>query len=64
LKHEFDACFTWWYSEKFLKGSKTNDCEQAFRKYQECVKQALKDKGLSKMINDARPSIGSRFDTE
>ncbi|KAJ2844221.1 Mitochondrial distribution and morphology protein 35, partial [Coemansia brasiliensis] len=61
LKREFDACFTWWYSEKFLKGEKTNDCEQLFKAYQACLKTVLHEKGLDKMIDDARPSIGSPF---
>ncbi|KAJ1865389.1 Mitochondrial distribution and morphology protein 35 [Coemansia sp. RSA 989] len=47
--------------EKFLKGEKTNDCEQLFKAYQACLKTALHEKGLDKMIDDARPSIGSPF---
>ncbi|KAJ2709705.1 Mitochondrial distribution and morphology protein 35 [Coemansia spiralis] len=61
LKHKFDACFTRWYSEKFLQGDKTNDCEQAFKEYQACLRRALKEKGLTKMISEARPTIGSAF---
>ncbi|KAI9503657.1 distribution and morphology protein 35, partial [Coemansia spiralis] len=54
LKHEYDACFTKWYSEKFLQGAKTNDCTKVFKQYQECLKRVLKEKGLTKMISDAR----------
>ncbi|KAJ2657587.1 Mitochondrial distribution and morphology protein 35 [Coemansia sp. RSA 1200] len=61
LKHEYDACFTKWYSEKFLQGEKTNDCAEVFKRYQTCLRAALKEKGLTKMISDARPSIGSIF---
>ncbi|KAJ2774256.1 Mitochondrial distribution and morphology protein 35, partial [Coemansia nantahalensis] len=61
LKHEFDACFTRWYSEKFLQGDKTNECEEAFKKYQTCLRAALKEKGLTKMIGEARPTVGSAF---
>ncbi|KAJ2390729.1 Mitochondrial distribution and morphology protein 35 [Coemansia sp. RSA 2559] len=61
LKHEYDACFTKWYSEKFLRGEKSNDCEELFKRYQTCLKKALKDKGLTKMIADARPAIGSVY---
>ncbi|PIA17416.1 UPF0203-domain-containing protein [Coemansia reversa NRRL 1564] len=61
LKHEFDACFTRWYSERFLHGDKTNDCEKIFKAYQACLKNVLREKGLTKMISDARPSIGSVF---
>ncbi|KAJ2157164.1 Mitochondrial distribution and morphology protein 35 [Coemansia sp. RSA 552] len=64
LKHEFDACFTRWYSEKFLNGAKTNDCEQAFKAYQACLKRVLKQKGLTRMISDARPAIGSVFEDD
>ncbi|KAJ1966399.1 Mitochondrial distribution and morphology protein 35 [Dipsacomyces acuminosporus] len=61
LKHEYDACFNKWYSEQFLNGEKTNDCAEAFKKYQECLKKVIKEKGLAKMISDARPAIGSVF---
>ncbi|KAJ1772043.1 Mitochondrial distribution and morphology protein 35 [Coemansia sp. RSA 1813] len=61
LKQEYDACFTKWYSEKFLQGEKTNDCAELFKQYQTCLKKALKEKGLTKMIADARPAIGSVY---
>ncbi|ORX69619.1 hypothetical protein DL89DRAFT_223883 [Linderina pennispora] len=61
LKHEYDACFNKWYSEKFLNGDSTNECLAVFKKYQACVKKVLQDKGLTKMITDARPAIGSTF---
>ncbi|KAJ2661292.1 mitochondrial FAD carrier protein flx1 [Coemansia sp. RSA 1199] len=64
LKHEYDTCFAWWYSERFLKGEKTNDCAEQFQAYRTCVKAALHEQGLSKMISDARPSIGSAFDSK
>ncbi|TPX39374.1 hypothetical protein SeLEV6574_g07262 [Synchytrium endobioticum] len=54
LKHDYDACFNKWYSEKFLKGIKGGDCEELFRKYKECVWEAIKDKGIDKLIQDAR----------
>ena len=38
LKHEYDACFNSWYSEKFLKGVQSNECDELFRVYQSCVK--------------------------
>lgn len=62
LKQEYDACFNKWYTEKFLQGKpQTNDCAEVFKKYQACVKQVLEEKGLTKMISDARPSISSVF---
>ena len=38
LKQAYDKCFHIWYSEKFLKGVLTNDCEELFKVYQSCVK--------------------------
>ncbi|KAI8326345.1 UPF0203-domain-containing protein [Martensiomyces pterosporus] len=61
LKQDYDACFNKWYSEKFINGEKTNDCAEVFKKYQDCLKKVLKEKGLTKMIGDARPAIGSVF---
>ena len=42
LKHEYDACFNKWYSEKFLKGevevsSNYVPCEELFKVYRDCV---------------------------
>ncbi|KAJ1840220.1 Mitochondrial distribution and morphology protein 35 [Coemansia sp. RSA 486] len=61
LKHQYDACFTKWYSEKFLNGERSNDCAEVFKKYQQCIKKVLAERGLTKMIDDARPAIGSVF---
>ncbi|KAJ2870624.1 Mitochondrial distribution and morphology protein 35 [Coemansia asiatica] len=61
LKHQYDACFTKWYSGKFLNGERSNDCAEVFKKYQQCIKKVLAERGLTKMIDDARPSIGSAF---
>lgn len=55
LKHEYDACFHSWYSEKFLKGEKSNECEELFTVYQACVKKALKDKGIEIPIFSPSP---------
>ncbi|KAJ2375273.1 Mitochondrial distribution and morphology protein 35 [Coemansia sp. RSA 2607] len=61
LKHKYDACFTNWYSKKFINGERTNDCADLFKEYQACIKKVLADRGLTKMIDDARPTIGSVF---
>ncbi|KAJ2494665.1 Mitochondrial distribution and morphology protein 35, partial [Coemansia sp. RSA 1694] len=61
LKREYDDCFNKWYSEKFLDGKEANDCTALFKTYQKCLREALKEKGLTKMIDDARPAIGSVF---
>ncbi|KAJ3414243.1 phosphatidylinositol N-acetylglucosaminyltransferase subunit gpi1 [Chytridiales sp. JEL 0842] len=54
LKQKYDACFNTWYSEKFLKGQKGEDCEDLFKLYRACVWKAIKEKKLDKMIGDAR----------
>lgn len=46
LKHEYDACFNAWFSEKYLKGVTTDHCFPLFQKYQECLKKAIKEKGI------------------
>lgn len=46
LKHEYDACFNSWFSEKYLKGDTRDECGDLFKKYQECVKRAIKEKGI------------------
>lgn len=46
LKTVYDACFNTWYSEKFLKGIKSDDCEELFTVYQACVKKALKTNNI------------------
>ena len=47
LKDDYDKCFNIWFSDKFLKGSKTDDCAGLFKTYQTCVKKALADKGIN-----------------
>ena len=37
IKKEYDTCFNKWYSEKFLKGYKGDDCEVLFKQYRACV---------------------------
>ncbi|SAM05445.1 hypothetical protein [Absidia glauca] len=54
LKHKYDACFNKWYSEKFLKGDTTPECEDLFKDYRACVMVALKDKGIDKLLSDSR----------
>ncbi|XP_077996111.1 TP53-regulated inhibitor of apoptosis 1-like [Glandiceps talaboti] len=47
LKREYDACFNTWFSEKFLKGDHNDPCQGVFKKYQECVKNAMKSKAIN-----------------
>lgn len=37
LKQKYEACFNKWYSEKFLKGDKNDECEPLFRQYKACL---------------------------
>ena len=38
LKQEYDACFNYWYSEKFLKERDlSNPCQELFNVYKKCV---------------------------
>ncbi|PVU98924.1 hypothetical protein BB559_001136 [Furculomyces boomerangus] len=61
LKKEYDDCFNKWYSEKFLKGEKTDDCQELFKKYRICINSVLAKNNLTKMISEARPLVGSTF---
>ncbi|KAL5264286.1 hypothetical protein ACHWQZ_G005401 [Mnemiopsis leidyi] len=54
LKHDYDLCFNSWYSEKFLKGIPSTECEELFKTYQTCVKKALVERGLE--IPDFSPT--------
>ncbi|GME77237.1 unnamed protein product [Ambrosiozyma monospora] len=55
LKQKYDGCFNEWYSEKFLKGkSTTNECEDLWYEYQECVRKHMTEQKLDKMLDDAR----------
>ncbi|CAH1763501.1 16248_t:CDS:2 [Entrophospora sp. SA101] len=54
LKEKYDACFNWWYSENFLKGNPNPDCNELFQQYKECVKNAVKNKQIDKILGEAR----------
>ncbi|KAJ9083102.1 TP53-regulated inhibitor of apoptosis 1 [Entomophthora muscae] len=58
LKKEYDSCFHTWYTEKFLKGNLDQDCKEKFEKYQACIKQTLKERGIEALISEVRS--GSR----
>lgn len=46
LKREYDNCFNAWFREKYLKGIYTDSCSGIFKKYQACVKNAMKEQGM------------------
>ncbi|KAI9728479.1 MAG: Mitochondrial distribution and morphology protein 35 [Chrysothrix sp. TS-e1954] len=53
VKDRYDSCFLKWYSEKFLRGTATNDeCEPLFKDYKKCLDKALKDRGIDKMLQE------------
>ncbi|ORY58775.1 mitochondrial distribution/morphology family 35/apoptosis [Pseudomassariella vexata] len=57
VKERYDTCFLKWYSEKYLRGNgKTddNECAGLFKDYQKCLKVALKDRGIDKLLEEAR----------
>ncbi|KAG5995504.1 hypothetical protein E4U52_008233 [Claviceps spartinae] len=55
-KELYDTCFLKWYSEKYLKGTEKNndECAALFKDYQKCLAGALKEKGIDKLIEEAR----------
>ncbi|CAD0085999.1 unnamed protein product [Aureobasidium mustum] len=55
VKERYDSCFLKWYSEKYLRGTATSDeCEPLFAKYKQCLSRALKERGIDKMLDEAR----------
>ncbi|RNA36329.1 TP53-regulated inhibitor of apoptosis 1-like isoform X1 [Brachionus plicatilis] len=42
-KEKYDSCFNKWFSEKYLKGKMDNECEELFKEYQKCIKEALRN---------------------
>ncbi|TVY30854.1 Mitochondrial distribution and morphology protein [Lachnellula hyalina] len=55
VKERYDSCFLKWYSEKYLRGKgKTDECSALFKDYKHCLTNALKERGIDKMLEDAR----------
>ncbi|KUJ10678.1 uncharacterized protein LY89DRAFT_626182 [Mollisia scopiformis] len=55
VKERYDSCFLKWYSEKYLRGKGTTDeCAALFKDYKRCLTSALKEKGIDKMLEEAR----------
>ncbi|KAI8393822.1 mitochondrial distribution/morphology family 35/apoptosis [Radiomyces spectabilis] len=54
LKQKYDNCFNKWYSEKFLKGDTTPECEDLFKDYRACVMVTLKEKGIDNLLAESR----------
>ncbi|KAM5364880.1 hypothetical protein ACJZ2D_011287 [Fusarium nematophilum] len=56
VKERYDTCFLKWYSEKYLRGQEKDnkECADLFKDYQKCLKVALKDRGIDKLVEEAR----------
>ncbi|KAK1753089.1 mitochondrial distribution/morphology family 35/apoptosis [Echria macrotheca] len=57
VKERYDTCFLKWYSEKYLRGTGTvdnNECSALFKEYNQCLQKALKERGIDKLLEDAR----------
>ncbi|TVY15083.1 Mitochondrial distribution and morphology protein 35 [Lachnellula arida] len=60
VKERYDSCFLKWYSEtdlpaEYLRGKgKTDECSALFKDYKHCLTSALKERGIDKMLEDAR----------
>lgn len=55
IKHNYDACFNVWFSEKFLKGDIKipENCENLFSRYQNCIKKkVIEEIGINERIID------------
>ncbi|KAK2171730.1 hypothetical protein NP493_1032g00031 [Ridgeia piscesae] len=47
LKQKYDSCFNSWFKDRFLKGYRGDSCAGVFKEYQQCVKNAISEKGIS-----------------
>ncbi|KAJ1971649.1 Mitochondrial distribution and morphology protein 35 [Dimargaris xerosporica] len=61
LKHQYESCFNQWYTERYLKGDYTPQCQDLFDKYRQCVMKTLQEKNLIGTIDAARKELGSDF---
>ncbi|EGC31624.1 hypothetical protein DICPUDRAFT_156495 [Dictyostelium purpureum] len=52
LKDRHDQCFNKWYTNSFLKGDVTLDCEDEWQEYQVCIKDKLKQWNLEHLIEN------------
>ncbi|KAL7747129.1 Mitochondrial distribution and morphology protein 35 [Sorochytrium milnesiophthora] len=61
LKQEYETCFNRWYTEKFLKGDTSTECDELFKKYRACVMGAIKEKGVDSLLSEAQKDSASFF---
>ncbi|XP_012255253.1 TP53-regulated inhibitor of apoptosis 1-like isoform X3 [Athalia rosae] len=47
LKQKYDACFNYWFSERYLKGDNNDSmCSTLLTVYKECVAKAMKEQHI------------------
>ncbi|CAM1504043.1 Fc.00g016340.m01.CDS01 [Cosmosporella sp. VM-42] len=56
VKERYDTCFLKWYNSEYLRGQERDnkECADMFKDYQKCLSVALKDRGIDKLLDDAR----------
>lgn len=59
LKTKYDSCFNSWYTEKYLKGSTSNDCDPLFQDYKACIWKTIKTKKIDVLIEEATKQTDS-----
>ncbi|GAM20266.1 hypothetical protein SAMD00019534_034410 [Acytostelium subglobosum LB1] len=50
LKDRHDQCFYKWYSNSFLKGTGSAECQEEWEEYQVCIKDKLKAWNLEYLV--------------
>ncbi|EFA81638.1 hypothetical protein PPL_05630 [Heterostelium album PN500] len=50
LKDRHDQCFYKWYSNSFLKGNTSAECQEEWEEYQVCIKDKLKAWNLEYLL--------------
>lgn len=51
LKLKYEACFTKWYVNDFLKGATKLGCEKEFKEYRECAVKEFAVLGISDVLD-------------
>ncbi|XP_065215889.1 TP53-regulated inhibitor of apoptosis 1-like isoform X3 [Planococcus citri] len=48
LKQKYDACYTVWFTDRFLKGDTNEEmCAPLYKLYQQCLKKNMKEHNIS-----------------
>ncbi|KAI8622804.1 mitochondrial distribution/morphology family 35/apoptosis [Chytriomyces sp. MP71] len=62
LKDAYQTCFNKWYADELLRGSfsgskkatVSDECQELFSKYKDCVWKAIREKKIDALIQEAR----------